>query len=103
MTQPSLDFHVPLTHTDDPDTSRDAVPTDRQLSMTRRRVLDFVRDRGTLGATYCEVESCLDLFSARQRLSDLARARPPFVVDSGERRPSPRGRDCVVWIVRRCR
>lgn len=66
------------------------------LCKSRREVYELVRSRGARGLTYFEAQEILRP-SAQQRLSDLARMG--VVIDSGERRPSPRGRACVVWVV----
>ena len=64
-----------------------------------RLVHDLVDGNGAVGATYPEVVEQLGSDSFQRRLSDLARLG--FVVDSGLRRPSPRGRPCTVWVTRR--
>jgi hypothetical protein len=64
-----------------------------------RRVFQFLRDRGELGATDFEGMDALGMFSFPKRRSDLAHLSPPIVVDSGKRRPSPRGKLAIVWTL----
>ncbi len=65
----------------------------------RRRVLDFVRDRGTFGATCDEAEEILSLThqGCSPRFTELSKAA--LIVESGDRRPTRSGRLAAVWIV----
>lgn len=62
------------------------------------RVLEFLIKRKLEGATYTEVQDALGVASAQQRLSDLVQRG--LVVDSGERRKTPRGSRARVWVIR---
>ncbi len=66
----------------------------------RELVLYYIRRQGPRGATDPEIAEGLGM------LSDTARARRcelrdrGLIVDSGERRDTPRGRSAVVWVAR---
>lgn len=56
----------------------------------------FILNRGDRGATFHEVVEHFNDPSRQQRVSALAGRK--LIVDSGERRASPRGRPCTVWV-----
>jgi hypothetical protein len=65
----------------------------------RRKVLDFVRDAGSAGATSDEIERGLGLggSTVRPRLVELRVQHR--IEDSGRTRPTASGRAAVVWRV----
>lgn len=80
-------------------TSREAaVSVYRPVTTLRRRVFEFLLDRGGHGATADELEVGLGLSgnTIRPRLVEL-RERG-FVVDSGATRPTRAGRRAVVYL-----
>lgn len=66
----------------------------------RQSILRFIRRRGRLGSTDAEAAAATGLIidSARARRVELRDAG--LVIDSGNRRPSPSGRQSTVWVAR---
>ncbi len=65
---------------------------------TTRAVYRILLKRRDKGATYTELQQALGIASAQQRLSDLVQRG--LVVDSGQRRLTPRKRKAIVWMAR---
>lgn len=64
----------------------------------RRKVYDFIRERGEQGATDSEIQIGLDMTgdSERPRRWELLKAK--YIRDSGKKRETPAGNPAVVWI-----
>jgi len=102
MTRPSLfddEPEFPPAQQHSP-TSREAAgriaPVTGEL---RRRVYDFIRERGQEGATDEEMQVALDMGPSTQRPRRVELVRGGFVIDSGRTRLTKSGRKAVVWIV----
>ena len=61
-----------------------------------RRVVELLTEAGKRGM--CDHEGRAVFYSFPQRRCDLTQRG--LVVDSGQRRPSPRGRPAIVWVLR---
>lgn len=78
-------------------TSRDAANAiEPAIERLRRDVLKALTLR-PMTADECAAYLGLDVLTVRPRFSELHKATPPKVIDSGERRPSSRGNPSVVW------
>ncbi len=64
-------------------------------------VLETLQRASPDGLTDSEIQQMLGLAGSSERPRRVWLARSGWVVDSGLRRPSPTGRQCVVWIVTR--
>ena len=85
------------------DTSEDAAESMSESAPSyRRRVLEFINSRGTVGATSDEVQAALGLThqNGSARVSELAN-RYKLIVDSGQKRRTRSGRKAVVYVVKR--
>ena len=73
-------------------------------STLRSTILEFVRGHGSRGATAFEVQESLNLSgdTVRPRMWELRGMglgdRPVLLEDSGRTRPSPSGRQAVVYV-----
>ena len=76
--------------------ARRIAPSARSI---QTRVLNFIRQRGERGATDHEVSSELRILADTSRARRCELRDAGDIVDSGQRRPSPRGQASVVWIV----
>jgi hypothetical protein len=63
-------------------------------------VLQWVRDRGELGATDDEVQDALHLSGNSERPRRLELVERGWLVDSGVRRPSRQHGPAIVWVFR---
>ncbi|MEZ6127895.1 MAG: hypothetical protein R3C59_04385 [Planctomycetaceae bacterium] len=59
----------------------------------RRKVLDFVRDRGELGATDSEIQAGLNIPGDTERPRRRELEQAGLITDSGDRRDG-----CKVWL-----
>lgn len=81
-------------------TSRAAAESVRPRAGSQaERVLAFVTDQADYGATDLEIQKSLNLPGDTQRPRRVALVRAGLLVDSGNTRTTPTGRDAVVWIV----
>lgn len=88
-----------LFHSDDPETSVVAAEQIApRLNKIQSAVLEYLRERGELGATQEEIQEHFGGAHAtyRTRVSELRRIGR--VVDSGRRRPVRSGNPAVVWV-----
>jgi hypothetical protein len=67
----------------------------------RDRILEELRRRGPTGATDIELQAALELSGDTQRPRRQELQLRGLVVDSGIRRPTPRGHTAVVWAAAR--
>ncbi len=67
----------------------------------RQRVLAFLQQCGTAGATDEEICEALNLASDTSRPRRVELVRGGLAVDSGERRRTRSGRMAVVWVLQR--
>jgi hypothetical protein len=102
--QPPLDFDYRSPYPDGmPGVHRDAQDTEIAASELAaktagagcQRVLAMLREADWRGLT--DLEGQADYFSFPKRRCDLYHAG--LVVDSGQRRPTPRGSVAIVWIL----
>jgi len=65
----------------------------------RREVLEYLETHSQ-GATADEIAYALrhSVLTVRPRVSELARKKPPIVVDSGRRGTNSSGRRAIVWL-----
>lgn len=83
-----------------PDTSQEAAQTVLPRTGTqRRRVYDFIADRGDFGATDLEVQRRLDMDGNTERPRRVELVDAGLVVDSG-RRTVVDGRRMIVWVAK---
>lgn len=79
-------------------TSRQAAESIRpSADSLRGRVLDFLRARGTNGATDEEMQLAIPMPASTQRPRRVELVQAGLVVDVGEVRKTKSGRDAVVW------
>jgi predicted ArsR family transcriptional regulator len=84
----------------DPNTSAAAARSVRESApVITRRLLDVLRARGPLTRTEVALAAGITEYQASKRLSDLKNADE--ILDSGERRVGPSGREQIVWAARR--
>ena len=69
-----------------------------KVPILRVRVLNYIKDRGPVGATGEEVANGVDewLYSVKPRITELVRA--DLVIDSGRRVKNKRKRNEIVWV-----
>lgn len=87
-----------------PTTSRAAAEAIEPTAATlRRQVLDFIESCGDRGATDCEIQAALGMSgdTQRPRRWELSDCESPLIVDSGLRRRTERGREAIVWRVKK--
>ncbi len=87
-----------LAHNGTP-TSKAAAESMRHLSVTvRNRVYEHLLEQADYGATAAEIEDtmCIAGNTLRPRLVELRQAGR--IEDSGRTRPTPSGRQAVVWV-----
>ncbi|MCX5652570.1 MAG: hypothetical protein NTU45_14470 [Planctomycetota bacterium] len=97
--QDSIRLSAPAHHNAPPGTSDAAARRiEGHAPRDRRRVHDFIRDRGAFGATDDEGESALGIKpqSYTPRRGELVALG--LVVDSGKRRKTESGRAAAVWV-----
>lgn len=76
--------------------AQDIQPT---ASTLRAKVLEFIADRGELGATDEEVQLALDMNPSTQRPRRVELAERGLIEKRGQR-PTRSGRQAVVWVYR---
>lgn len=64
----------------------------------RRRVLDYLRGVGEVGATDEELQTALSMGASTQRPRRVELVNGGFVFDSNRRRPTQSGRAAVIWV-----
>lgn len=64
----------------------------------RTQVYEFIVSRGEVGATDCEIQLGLELSGNSQRPRRRELVQGLLVRDSGRTRPTPAGRQAVVWV-----
>jgi hypothetical protein len=69
------------------------------VTTIRGRVLDYVRSRGTHGATDEEIQRGVGLEGSTQRPRRVELYVQGWITDSGQRRVTASGRRAVVWLV----
>ena len=69
-------------------------------SRLRQAVYAFLKGRGSAGATDVEIQQSLQLTGDTQRPRRWELQRAGLVIDSGERRKTPSGREAIVWVCR---
>jgi hypothetical protein len=97
--QNPIRLSAPAHHNAPPGTSDAAVRRiERHAPLDRRKIHDFIRDRGPHGATDDEGESALGIKpqTYTPRRGELAKLG--LIVDSGERRKTESGRPAAVWV-----
>jgi predicted ArsR family transcriptional regulator len=83
----------------DPDTSAAAAASVRKSApVITRQLLEVLRARGPLTRTEVALAAGITEYQCSKRLSDLKNAQA--IVDSGERRVGPSGREQIVWAAR---
>ena len=99
MNQFALDFERTHSHRSDPETSGTAARQARHFVGEHHRIiLDALADYGPLTGDEIAEVTKLDKWQVMRRMSELKRLGR--VVDSGERRATPKGRSSVVWQCR---
>lgn len=90
-------------HADAGDTERGAAAASRDIRLTKRMLLlEHLQKVGANGSTDPESQEATGMSlpgDAGARRHELV-AMGHRIVDSGERRMSPRGKPCIVWVLR---
>ena len=96
-----FDYSPPAVGRNDPDTSHAAAAAIAPVTgKIRQEVYAYAVERGPDGFIDDELEEAFPdaaYSSYRKRRGELVEAGR--IVDTGKRRPNPRGRQCVVWAV----
>ena len=83
----------------DPDTSREAAESvAASVPRLAGRLLDALKLRGPMTRTEVATAVGMSEYQASKRLSDLKNAE--LIIDSGQRRAGPSGREQIVWAAR---
>ena len=82
-----------------PETSHDAARRIEGIAGALcQRVLAYIRDRQAEGATDAECQEALNMLTQTQTPRRNALAKLGAVVNSGKKRPTPSGRNAIVWV-----
>lgn len=93
--QINLDYEPGGVRNDDPDTSHEAAYSVNSAT-TQGYILDLLRTHPD-GLTAHEMSELLRMALNTVSPCTAPLLRKEFIVDSGERRPGPSGRRCIVW------
>lgn len=101
MTQPDLftDWPEPPSMPGSETSIAAAKRIESRAGTDRRRVLDFIRDRGTAGACDHEIQIGLGLTGDSERPRRWELHKAGYIRDSGQRRETAAGNKAVVWCV----
>jgi hypothetical protein len=81
------------------DTRREAADSmGRDAPRLRRLVWEYIAAQGQAGATDQECQEALNLESNTQGPRRIELAKSGHVADSGQRRPTRKGRNAIVWV-----
>jgi hypothetical protein len=80
------------------DTEVEAAERVFEPGSSRWKLLCYAREKGVKGVSHPEVQKVFNLWSMKQRLSELVTWG--YLVDSGKRVLSPRRRRCKVYVAR---